>query len=566
MYFSYFLLLHLVIPPILSFLDIYHSFFIPLSPSSRYPYHPAYNNTNMQFEICPDDVAWEQAEDTSGSWLLQFLERDILEPIAHFMLSHDRGHATEFAILKKGSYNIALRLKYRDGGGSIVIRFSQLGAVYFPEEKVENEVAVMRFLTDQTSIPVPFVLHSGSKKESPLELSLFIIMEYIEHEMKMYDPLNIPGCPVDERGKLDPDINEDKLEMLYGQLTGVLLQLSRLSLPRIGSLSQINDFTWEVTRRPLSMNWNELIGVGDLPRSKLPDTNATFNTASSYLEALADLNIEHLTHQWNDAVGSAEDCRRKFVAQQLFHKLVREKQLTNPLLNKGPFKMWCDDLRPANVLVNENMQIAGVVDWEFMYAAPVEFSYAPPWWLLIEKPEYWQKGLEDWTREFDCHLKTFLRVMTGGEDMAIQQGRLKEDKQLSGPMQQSWESGDFWIVYTALHSFAFDAIYWQKIDPRFFGPTESPKDAWKERLDLLHEREKDEMEQLIARKVKEMEARVLAWDPDEYTVAFREELKRRREKADEEKARADAEEAGEVEEEAHKIEDNGVKDIPEEIS
>ncbi|CDM27631.1 unnamed protein product [Penicillium roqueforti FM164] len=47
------------------------------------------------------------------------------------------------------------------------------------------------------------------------------------------------------------------------------------------------------------------------------------------------------------------------------------------------------------------MHIAGVVDWEFTYAAPTEFSYAPPWWLLIEKPEDWPKGLDDWTRSFD---------------------------------------------------------------------------------------------------------------------------------------------------------------------
>jgi hypothetical protein len=63
---------------------------------------------------------------------------------------------------------------------AVVIWLSQLGAIFFPEEKVVNEVAIMRFLTDQTSIPVPFVLHSGTKKESPLELSLFITIDYIE--------------------------------------------------------------------------------------------------------------------------------------------------------------------------------------------------------------------------------------------------------------------------------------------------------------------------------------------------------------------------------------------------
>lgn len=499
---------------------------ISLEPTAQL--YSSHCSTTMQTRMCPDDVAWEQAEETSDNWLVQFLEVDILRPIADFVLIYNRGAATEFAILRKGSYNISLRLKYRNG--ATVIRLSQPGAVFFPEEKVVNEVAVMRFLADQTSIPIPFVIYSGSKKESPLQLSPFIIMDYIEHETKMYDALNTPGCPTEERGILDPNIAEDRLEMLYGQLADILLRLSTPSLPRIGSLSQLDDFTWQVTRRPLSVNMNELVRIGGLPRSKLPDLHTTFNTASLYLEALADLNIEHLIHQRNDAVESADDCRRKFVSRKLFRKLAKDKRLTNPSLEKGPFKIWCDDLRPANVLLNENMQIVGVVDWEFTYAAPAEFSYAPPWWLLIEKPEYWPKGIEDWTRVFDCRLKTFLKVMKDCEDAAIQQGRLKEDQRLSSPMRQSWENGDFWIMYAVLHSFAFDTIYWQKIDPRFFGPTESPESAWKERLDLLDEDEKDEMEKLVAQKLTEMESRVLSWDPDEYTVEFRQQLTERRER------------------------------------
>lgn len=99
----------------------------------------------------------------------------------------------------------------------------------------------MRFLTDQTSIPVPFILHSGTKGDIPLGLSPFVMMEYIEHDTKMYDALNRPGCPKEERGILDPSIDEDRLEMLYGQLAGIQLQLSRPSIPRIGSLSQNDD-------------------------------------------------------------------------------------------------------------------------------------------------------------------------------------------------------------------------------------------------------------------------------------------------------------------------------------
>lgn len=195
----------------------------------------------------------------------------------------------------------------------------------------------MGFLMDQTSIPILFILHSGTRKEIPLELSPFIMMDYIEHETKTYDALNKPECPKKDRRILNPNIDQDRLEMLYGQLAGILLRISIPSLPRTGSLNQIDDFTWKVTRRPLPMNMNELLRVGGLPRSKLPDIDATFNTSSSYFEILADLNIEHLVHQRNDGVESADDCRRKFVARKLFRKLAGDKRLTNPALENGAF-------------------------------------------------------------------------------------------------------------------------------------------------------------------------------------------------------------------------------------
>lgn len=259
------------------------------------------------------------------------------------------------------------------------------------------------------------------------------------------------------------------------------------------------------------MNMNELVRLGTLPRSKLPPLEAPFRTASSYIEALAQLNIQHLLYQRNDAVQSADDCRRRFVARQLFYKVARDKKLCLPNCENGPFKLWCDDFRPVNILLNENMHIAGVVDWEFTYAGPVEFTYAPPWWLLIEKPEYWSEGIEDWAREFDRRLKTFLTAMRRCENMDTQHSQWR----LSDQMQRSWESGDFWVVYAILHSFAFDAIYWQKVDQRFFGSTETddPSEAWKERLNLLDEIQKAEMEQLVTRKLQEMENKGLGVGP-----------------------------------------------------
>ncbi|CAG7942047.1 unnamed protein product [Penicillium salamii] len=474
----------------------------------------------MQPRMHYDDASWEKSEEVSDSWVRQFLEPDILRPVGSFLVRHHNpSDPDQFSILEKGAFNISLRMKY-ENAGSAVIRFPQPGATMFPEEKVRNEVATMRFIHDKTSIPVPFILHWGTRKDIPLQLNPFIIMDYIDHDTNMYDALNSPECSPSDRGALDPSIDENKLEFLYRELAIVLLQLSVCSLPQIGSLDQVDDFTWEVAHRPLSMPMNELVRLGSLPQSELPHT--TFDTLSSYLEHLARLHISHLVNQRNDAVDSANDCRRKFVARKLFLKLAQGQRLfaNSSQFEHGPFKLWCDDFRPANVLLDKSLSIVGVVDWEFTYAAPVEFSHAPPWWLLIEKPEYWPKGLEDWCWEYERRLETFLRALTHREDKMVEQGQLKEYQRLSKPMHDSWKSGDFWITYAASNSFAFDSIYWEKIDRRFFGTVDcSTDDLWKYRLDLLGKEEKDEMENLVAQKLRDMETRILAWDPDDYTLA-----------------------------------------------
>jgi hypothetical protein len=100
-------------------------------------------------------------------------------------------------------------------------------------------------------------------------------MEYIDRHITMYDVLNTPGIPKSKRGIVDPNICELKLEALYGEL-GDVLKLSRLYLAKIGFLNQIDDFTREETYRLLSMPMNELLRLGSLPQSRLPQS--TFNT------------------------------------------------------------------------------------------------------------------------------------------------------------------------------------------------------------------------------------------------------------------------------------------------
>ncbi|PYI11875.1 hypothetical protein BO78DRAFT_357190 [Aspergillus sclerotiicarbonarius CBS 121057] len=450
-------------------------------------YEPILAERRMRF----DGVAWDESYEIFGAWKKTLFNEDVFREIAALIVKHRGGPAEQLFAPLKGSFNVILRMKFLDGG-SAIIRFPAPGISVFPEEKLIREVSVMRFVEHNTSIRVPHVLYHGTTEESPAGLGPFIIMEYLENDSDVVDALNIPGRSDDDRPILDPNICEERLRFAYGQMAEILLQLGRPSLSKIGCISSNEDDfeEWDVTHRPLSINMNELVQVGCVPEHLLPQH--PFQTASSYFLALAEMHMTHLFSQRHDAFDSEEECRSKYIARCLFRKLARENRLCS--YENGPFKLFCDDLRPANVLANSqyNYAVVGAIDWEFTYAAPAEFVYSPPYWLLLERPEYWEGGLDDWARAYEQRLPIFLQELQLREDVAIQRGIISEDDRLSKHMKESWENGDFWVSYAARRSWAFDMIYWAKIDRRFYGPGNLH-----DRLDLLSQEEKQEMEGLV---------------------------------------------------------------------
>ena len=82
-------------------------------------------------------------------------------------------------------------------------------------------------------------------------------------------------------------------------------------------------------------------------------------------------------------------------------------------------------------------------------------------------------------------------------------------------MKENWESGDFWVSYAARKSWAFDMIYWAKIDRRFFG--EGNLD---DRVKLLTPEDRDGIDGFVQRKLAEKEERTLKdWSAVEVAVS-----------------------------------------------
>lgn len=299
--------------------------------------------------------------------------------------------------------------------------------------------------------------------------------------------------PTQEKDTLLPDISLHVLRRAYHGMAEVILELSKVEFPLIGAIRRDESGTWAVSKGPLTLNMNRIAEFSNIPQNVFQRRH--FSNAADYFEELAHQHFYHLEYQRNDAIADENDCRKKYIARCLFRKLSRD--IPSEHCN-GPFRLYCDDLNPGNVLVDPSkLIITGVIDWEFSYAAPVEFTYAAPWWLLLERPESWEPDFNQFITRYLPRFRTFLEVLQDCETEKIKAGSLAQSGRLSIAMEQSLDTGLFWICLASRHSAMFDEIYWNFIDPKFFGPFTTIES----RVALLSSEERTNMDAFVAKKL-----------------------------------------------------------------
>ncbi|KAL3603001.1 hypothetical protein FPOAC2_07318 [Fusarium poae] len=238
----------------------------------------------------------------------------------------------------------------------------------------------MRYVAANTTIPIPKIYHWGTAEENPLGLGPFMIIDYIEHETTLSHVLNDTSLDPTDSHSLDPNISDEKLEFLYRQMASIVLQLSTLSFPKIGSLVESDEGHISVAGRPLMQNMNSILDLTASPANLLPSPTHVYNTSQDWYHAMANMHFIQLTFQQNNSVEDEDDAHDKYVARQLFRQLASERYLDckSSQDQDTVFRLFSEDLRPSNVLIDKDLKVVGVIDWEFAYAAPAEFSSDPP--------------------------------------------------------------------------------------------------------------------------------------------------------------------------------------------
>ncbi|KAH9909924.1 hypothetical protein F4778DRAFT_767868 [Xylariomycetidae sp. FL2044] len=372
----------------------------------------------------------------------------------------------------KGSFNFCLDVKRGDSDEHVLIRFPCPGSIYTPwrDEKVRNEVMVMEYLREHTSIPIPRVRHWGLGAESPQQLGPFIIMDFMPGEA-LSRILQLPNEDKTEPIILDPNIDDAKLDFVYEQIAGFLLELSRLRFPRIGSISRDTaSGRWEVTGRPLTYDMNEVVSLGGSPADQLTATvMAPFDRAKDYFEARAQTFLTHAYAQRNIAGDSESLIGKHFVSCHCFPELIPtyvDENIEDEDNGNGnrPFPLFCDDLRPSNMLVDpDTLRITAVLDLEFTNAMPAQYTYDVPWWLLLKQPSVWleDENLPGFLDLFEPRKEQFLRAMERAESSLKVAAR--PPRSMSARMRESWDSGRFWFNLASRSSFDVNAIYWERL-------------------------------------------------------------------------------------------------------
>lgn len=144
---------------------------------------------------------------------------------------------------------------------------------------------------------------------------------------------------------LDPDADKEPLDVIYEQIAGFMLEISRIPFTNIRAISKDTaSGVWSVASRPLTYDMNEIVTVGGCSAKKL-STKAKFDRASEHFWACAHMFQFHAGEQRNISGFDEDIAGTQFIVRHRFPKLV---PIYSTVDDAGPFRLFCDDLRPSN--------------------------------------------------------------------------------------------------------------------------------------------------------------------------------------------------------------------------
>ncbi|RSL87737.1 hypothetical protein CDV31_016200 [Fusarium ambrosium] len=251
---------------------------------------------------------------------------------------------------------MANRASFGKDGPEWVVRVPIEPILDNPWNKVLSEVATIEYLERETRIPVPHVHAYGRDAEltkTGPKTQAFLIVDSIQ------------GEPLDK--KLLIEAEEEQRRNFFSQLIDILAELRQLEFPLMGSLMPNPDGSPKpVLGSVMSMSAATL---------QLP-SQSTFSSARKYMKYQFDLISGFFSAPVSNH--TVDDIKQEMFALHCMESIF--DQVIDPRLDEGPFVLNHLDLRGANIIVDKNLRIQGIVDWEFAHTVPRQV-FTPPSWI-----------------------------------------------------------------------------------------------------------------------------------------------------------------------------------------
>ncbi|TLD34481.1 Protein kinase-like domain protein [Venturia nashicola] len=212
---------------------------------------------------------------------------------------------------------------------------------------LDNEIATLKYLKINTSLPVPSIFaHQTSMESNPVKMP-YVLMQCIQGNM-LYD-LGGPGV-----------LTEEQKEKVRSSIASIQCQMSTIRLEKIGSLILGPGDTIEIGPLPASfgfqgpfsspidyyLSWAAHAEFGDTNWLKEPTDDQTLKTLKQEVECFLAGLVSAL------------------------------KKRPPPTSSSEGYPLIHRDFLPHNILFDEQYNIVGLPDWEKTYSAPFEVFVA----------------------------------------------------------------------------------------------------------------------------------------------------------------------------------------------
>ncbi|BDD60167.1 hypothetical protein MAP00_005321 [Monascus purpureus] len=290
-----------------------------------------------------------------------------------------------------------------------------------------------------------------SKGHNPFRTA-YMLIEYIEETRgRMLSETWLKG-----QQATDPVLRAN----LFRSISQILLSISRIPLPRIGSFVIDNGGYLRLTNRPLTIELQELENE-EIPTDISRDY--TYSTVDSYAMDMLGIHNNRIRYQPN-AINHVADGAYQIGVLTGMRTVM--PTLFKRELRRGPFVFTFTDMHRSNIFVDDKWHITCLVDLEWACSRPIEMLQ-PPEWLT-------DKAVDILAKESDEYNKLrveFMRILAAEEEACgKRQCRwdvLGDGTKLSTLMENGWELGTFWYCLALASPTSVFAIFDKQIRHRY---------------------------------------------------------------------------------------------------